>query len=123
MHAGHLWLVLAFGLLALERLTPIVPYGASLHAFTAGLISTAILAIMTRAALGHTGRELRVSPAIVASYILVMISGLVRTFGPMVSPNAHGEIITMAGSAWSLSFILFVAVYGPILVGPRADRG
>ena len=83
--------------------------------------STMILAIMSRAALGHTGRELVASRLIVIAYYLIGVAALMRVFGPMLFAQAWRFWMIASGSLWSLAFILFVVVYAPILCSPRAD--
>ena len=58
LHVGYAWLVLGSALLGLSMLDADVPRSAAIHALTAGAIGTMILAVMTRATRGHTGREL-----------------------------------------------------------------
>ena len=58
LHVGYAWLVLGSVLLGLSMLDASVPRSAAVHALTAGAIGTMILAVMTRATRGHTGRGL-----------------------------------------------------------------
>ena len=60
----------------------IVAVPGRLHALTAGAYATMILAVMTRAALGHTGRPLAAAKPIVADYVLVTLAALTRVFTP-----------------------------------------
>ena len=57
LHLGHGWLAIGLVLLGASELTDLVPASAALHALTAGAIGTMILAVMTRATLGHTGHD------------------------------------------------------------------
>ena len=59
LHVGYLWLVAGVALLGLSLVSDAVPTAAAVHALTAGAMGTMILAVMTRATLGHTGRVLR----------------------------------------------------------------
>ena len=80
-----------------------------------------ILAVMTRASLGHTGRPLVVSRSIAVAYLLLTFSALVRTFGAAVLPGNYLGTLSIAGLAWLVSFAIFVVVYAPILWCPRMD--
>lgn len=91
------------------------------HALGIGAAATMILAVMTRASLGHTGRELVVSPAIVIAYIALVLAMFLRVFGPAFLPVSYGTTMLLAGGAWLVSFALFVIVYAPILVTRRVD--
>ena len=90
-----------------------------LHLQAAGAIATMILAVMTRATLGHTGRDLVASPATVAAYGLVPLAALIRAFGPLVLPAQTAY--ALAGLAWVAGFLLFLLVFAPMLLTRRPD--
>ena len=58
LHVGYAWLALGAGLLGLSLLDADLPQSAAIHALTVGAIGTMVLAVMTRATRGHTGRAL-----------------------------------------------------------------
>ena len=91
-----------------------------LHALTVGAFATMILAVMTRASLGHTGRPLVAPRPIVATYLLITLAAAMRVFGPLLGVD-YLTSITMAGAFWLGAFLLFVFVYAPILACPRPD--
>ena len=121
LHLGYLWLVLGLALKAVAALTDFIPEVAALHALTVGAIATMQLAVMTRAALGHTGREIKAHPVIVVAYVLVSVAAVLRV-GAAIVPQFYSELLIGAGLAWTVAFLLFLAVYAPILVAPRIDR-
>jgi uncharacterized protein involved in response to NO len=122
LHLGHAWLPIGFALAAAADLgvAGVTP-DAAIHALTAGAIGTTILAVMTRAALGHTGRPLVPAPAIVFAYYLLAGAALARVFGPLAAPDHYVEWIAASGLVWAAAFAVFAAVYMPILTRPRAD--
>jgi uncharacterized protein involved in response to NO len=120
LHLGYAWLVAGLALKAAAAFTDTVPDTAALHALTVGAIATMLLAVMSRAGLGHTGRPLRAHPAVVAAYLLVSVAALLR-IGATLAPIFYTELLTASGAAWSLAFLLFVFVYAPILILPRPD--
>lgn len=120
LHLGYGWLVAGFALQAVAALTDLVPPTAALHALTVGAIGTMMLAVMSRAALGHTGRPLVAPPATVAAYGLVSLAALIRLGGAM-TPEWYLPMIQAAGVLWSLGFALFLWDYAPILLRPRID--
>jgi uncharacterized protein involved in response to NO len=91
------------------------------HALTIGAFSTMIMGVMTRAALGHTGRPIAASPPIVASYLLLSAAALARVFGPTLGGAAYRPAIIAAGVCWIAAFGIFTLIYTPILARPRAD--
>ncbi len=57
LHLGYAWLVLGLAA-ASGAWLGLWPKAVALHALGAGAVATMILAVMSRAALGHTGRKL-----------------------------------------------------------------
>lgn len=121
LHAAYAWIPVALALKGLEYAAGLPLGGAWLHALTAGGFTTMILAVMSRAALGHTGRMIVVSKATVAAYALVLLAATARTLLPMLPDGAWTPLLHSAGALWTLGFALFLWVYAPILTGPRAD--
>ena len=121
LHIGYLWVPVGLLLLGASILGTSVPRSAAIHALTAGAMATMILAVMTRAILGHTGREL------VAGSKTVLIYGLV-TFGAVIRVAASFGVLDftigmeVAAGAWAGAFALFLAIYGPILFRPRINE-
>jgi len=91
------------------------------HALTMGVFGTMILAVTTRASLGHTGRPLVASRAIAIAYLILTVGTALRVFGVALMPTHYLLTVTVAGLAWEIAFGIFVAVYAPILWAPRAD--
>jgi uncharacterized protein involved in response to NO len=122
LHLAYAWLPLGFALLALSALGwTRVPHSLAMHAFAAGAIGGAIIAMITRTARGHTGRPLVADTRDVACYALVMSAGALRVLGPLVAPSWHSTWVFAAGSCWVLAFGLYVAAYAAPLFKPRAD--
>jgi uncharacterized protein involved in response to NO len=120
LHVGYGWLPVGLCLLGLSIVSDTVPGSGAIHALTAGAMATMILAVMTRATLGHTGRELKASRATVVIYVLVTIGALGRVAAPLL-PMDYLLAVRLSGMAWGASFLLFLLVYGPKLIGPRPD--
>ncbi|MDZ7768386.1 MAG: NnrS family protein [Woeseiaceae bacterium] len=121
LHVGYLWLPVALALKSLHLGIDAAWAVHWVHAAGAGAAGTMILAVMTRAALGHTGRPLVAGKPITAAYILLTLAVLVRTFGPALLPIGHSAIVSLAAVLWSAAFLVFVLVYAPILTRPRVD--
>jgi uncharacterized protein involved in response to NO len=121
LHLAYLWLPLGFMLKALALLGGVAFAGFYLHALTIGAATTMIVAVMTRASLGHTGRPLIVARSIAYAYGLLTTAAAVRVFGPAVLPLPYTMVVTLAAAFWTAAFVLFLRVYAPILLSPRAD--
>ncbi|MDX9860772.1 MAG: NnrS family protein [Rhodospirillales bacterium] len=120
LHLGYLWVPIGLLLVGAAGLTPAIPISAAIHALTAGAMATMILAVMTRATLGHTGRALTAGPATTALYLMVMAVAPLR-IAAAVAPDLYWPLLHTSGLLWTAAFGIFVAVYGPMLVRPRID--
>jgi uncharacterized protein involved in response to NO len=80
-----------------------------------------ILAVMTRASLGHTGRALAVGRGIAAAYVVLTLAVAVRVFATAAWPSAYLALLLVSGALWTTAFVVYLAVYAPILVLSRAD--
>jgi uncharacterized protein involved in response to NO len=122
LHVGYAWVPIGLLLKGVWLLTGVTFASAWLHALTVGALATLILAVMTRASLGHTGRPLVVGRPIAAAYLLLLAAAVARVFGPLVAgPSHYAVALAVAATLWTAAFALFVAIYGPILAGPRTD--
>jgi uncharacterized protein involved in response to NO len=92
-----------------------VPATAAIHALTAGAVATMILAVMTRASLGHTGRELRAGRATVAIYLCVTLAATLRVVTGLGAVD-YRVGMEFSGGLWALAFALFVLAYAPVLL-------
>jgi uncharacterized protein involved in response to NO len=121
LHAGYAWLPIGLALKAVFVLAGASWAAHWQHALGAGAAATMIMAVMTRASLGHTGRPLRVSHLIVVAYAMLIVSVFLRVFGASVLHLQYASTITIAGVLWVLAFVLYSGVYAPILATPRVD--
>ena len=121
LHLGYAWLPVGLALKALALLSGAAIGAFWLHALTIGALTTMILAVMTRASLGHTGRPLLADPLITLAYLLLTAAAAVRVFGLSALGLNYPVVIIWSALFWTIAFALFVVVYAPILWGPRAD--
>jgi uncharacterized protein involved in response to NO len=121
LHVGYAWVPIGLAMLAAVDLGAAIPRSAAVHALTAGAMATMILAVMTRATLGHTGRELRAGAATQVAYVLVTGGAVLRVIASIGMVD-YRIGLDIAGAAWIGAFLLFLYAYGPILLGPRIDE-
>ena len=76
--------------------------------------------VMSRAILGHTGRELRADALTQFAYLFVTIGALLRVTAPLGLVE-YRLGMEAAGAAWIAAFLCFLAAYGPMLFRPRID--
>ena len=121
LHVAYAWIPIGLGLKGLWLLWQIPMAAGWLHALTAGAFSTMIMAVMTRAALGHTGRPLVAARPIVIAYVLLTLAAAARVLTPVLAPTMLQASWTLAGTLWIAAFALYCVVYAPILSTARAD--
>ncbi|MEP3476820.1 MAG: NnrS family protein [Hyphomicrobiales bacterium] len=119
LHLAYLLMIIALFLKAIEGLFDI-PYNLYLHCFTVGSIGLFMLAIMSRASLGHTGRPLQVKGIITFAYVMVFISAIVRIVAP-IFPSILTSAMGLSIFLWVLAYGAFLKIYIPILISKRVD--
>jgi len=121
LHLAYVWLPIGLAMKAVFLLTGAGWAAHWMHAFTIGVAASMVLAVMTRAALGHTGRALAASRPITAAYVLLSLAAAVRVFAPSVPSLAYQWTVLAAGALWIGAFAIFLIKYTPILMRPRID--
>lgn len=120
LHVAYAWLPIGLLLLGWSIVDIDVAGTSGLHALGAGAMASMVLAVMTRATLGHTGRELHADMGTVTIYALVTVGAALRVAAPWLSYD-YLMLIRIAGLLWGSAFLLFLVLYGPKLLGPRPD--
>ncbi len=123
-----LWILyVAYGLIVVSLLLRGISlyftiFSASLwqHLLAVGGMSTLILGVMTRVAVGHTGRKLQLRRYAIWIYIAILTAAVLRGVTAL-GWVPYSEGIITSGIAWVLAFILFLILYWPVLSRPRAD--
>ncbi len=120
LHAAYLWLPTGLALKAIFLATG-APWASQwLHALTMGAAAMMVVAVITRAALGHTGRPLVVASSVALAYGLLIAAVLVRVF--LTSLSMYREwAVWVSGLLWIAAFAVIVTTYAPILLRPRID--
>ena len=120
VHVAYLWIAVHLLLRSLAEMGWITASVAT-HALTVGAIGGLIIGMMTRTALGHTGRLLKASRLDVACYLLVLASALVRVLVPLLAPGQLVNAVVGSAALWSAGFALYAVAYWPVLTRARAD--
>ena len=121
LHVGYAWVPLGLFLLGLSVAGAPIPRSAAVHALTAGAMGTMILAVMSRATLGHTGRNLQANSATVGLYCLVTLGALLRVAAPLGYVD-YAFAMEIAAVAWGGALLLFLLIYGPMLWRPAISK-
>lgn len=116
LHAGYAFVPLGALAVGVSILFPdaIGLIGAQ-HIWMAGAIGLMTLAVMTRATLGHTGRNLHAGPATLCIYLALIGSVAVR-LAAGAFPDVAMDLYNLAALLWVAAFGGFAVVYGPMLL-------
>ena len=117
LHLAFLWIPVGLTLAALRALAPTVGEAAAVHAFGVGAVGSMTLAVMMRATLGHTGRDLKagwrgclVFSAVSAAAVLRLILAL----------GIQAEwLLHLSAACWVVAFLGFATLFGHPLLTPR----
>lgn len=120
LHASYAWLVVGLALLATAA-AGWTPPSLATHALGVGLIGGLIAGMITRTALGHTGRMLVAGRAETAMFALVQLAAVVRVLGAGLFPSQSMSVMTVSAAMWSCAFALYLVVYWPRLSRSRVD--
>jgi uncharacterized protein involved in response to NO len=119
LHLGYAFVPLGSLMLGLSVLWPdIVPPSGALHAWTTGAVGVMTLAVMTRATLGHTGRDVASTPATMVIFVAILVAAVARAVAPIL-PAGYFEMLIVAALGWIVAFGAFVLIYGPMLMRAR----
>lgn len=120
LHISHAWIILALAIFAASSIG-LISANIAIHLLTIGTISGLILGMITRTALGHTGRMLKSGKIELMAYTALQISLLARVIPSIFWSEAYYIGLYISGSAWVFCFILYLWKYLPILWHPRID--
>lgn len=118
LHIGYGWLAVGVALLGATAMGWNVSLSAALHSLTVGAMSTMILAVMTRATRGHTGRKLVADGLTGIIFILISGAAIARVaagFGVWTDP-----LLVISAVLWAAAFLSFLGGYGPMFLRPNA---
>ena len=117
LHVAYVFVPLGFLAIAAGAVELLGDYPV-MHVLTVGVIAFMMLAVMTRATRGHTGRPLVGSAVTSASYVAIAGAALIRPLAEVLPAHYH-HLIALSGVLWIAAFALFTLEYGPMLVRER----
>ena len=118
LHLSYAWIPVGLLLLGLAS-WGVTTSSAAFHALAIGSMAGLIIGMITRTALGHTGRQLVAGNSEIAMYVLVQAGVVARL---LAAANVmRSEMLLAATACWSVAFVLYVVVYTPYLLAPRVD--
>ncbi len=114
LHAAYAWIPIHLALRALSSMGWISS-SVAIHALTAGAIGGMVIGMMTRTALGHTGRKLVAGTTERICYALVAAAAVLRVFVPLLIPSWTSGAVLISALLWSFGFALYTWRYWPVL--------
>lgn len=123
LQLGYAWIPISLFTMGLESLD-IVPRSLPVHALSIGAMGLIVSGMITRTAMGHTGRPIIASRIETAFFSLISLSAITRVLASTPVMQANGwvnPLLIIAGTAWSLGFLVYVVRYAPWLWRPRID--
>ncbi len=121
LYLAYAFLSVGFLLKALSVWQGVSPFLA-LHAFAVGGVGLMTIGMMSRVALGHTGRNVFEPPAVLAPvFALIVLAAIARVAFPLLDAGHYKLWITLSQVLWITGFAAFSAVYIPQLMRPRVD--
>lgn len=116
LHLGFIWVPVGLMLTGGSALLPeLFPTSAGIHALTVGAIGSMILAVMTRATLGHSGRALAADRWTTAIYLGIAFAATARVLASM-EIGFYDPLLWLSAAAWIAAFGIFTVRYGAILL-------
>lgn len=95
---------------------------AGLHVLGIGAVGGMTIAVMSRAILGHTGRDLVAPRAVALAYGLIGLAAGLRWLASNLSAGIYLPVLLVTGALWIAAFSLFTVSLWPAFVGSRKDR-
>jgi len=119
LHFGYALVPLGALFVGINILFPdVLGVASSQHVWMAGATGLMTLAVMSRATLGHTGRDLRAGSATLAIYIALIASVSVRLVAGAF-PDIAMTLYSLSALLWIGAFGGFVIAYGRLLLRPK----
>ncbi|WP_374503335.1 NnrS family protein [Zoogloea sp.] len=120
LFAGYLCAALGVGLYGIAALAAPALTGAALHSIAVGGIGLLTLGMMTRTALGHTGRLLTLPAPLGVAFGCLVAATILRIAAALTLPFAS-EALVASALCFAAGLCLFAWRFGPWLLRPRAD--
>ncbi len=117
LHAGFVWLGVAFGLAGLSHVLMAVSNGelslgfAPTHALTMGYLGGTLLAMVTRVSSGHSGRPLAADNPVWVMYWVLHLAAVLRVLAAVWTAGSSALVI-VAALAWAGICVAWSLRYG-----------
>jgi len=117
LHAAYVFVGLGLASIGLAS-SGLMDATSAVHVLTVGTIASMMLAVMTRATRGHTGRELVASKTTCVSYLAIVACAFTRPIAGQW-PELAPMLYPVSGLLWLLAFGAYLLEYAPMLINER----
>lgn len=114
LHLGFAWIGIAFLMRGFGAAASVAT-----HAVTVGALGCLAIGMMTRVALGHSGRDLRADAFMVAAFIMVALAAVPRLVYALLPFNEGRVALMVSGFLWAFGFLIYLIRFTPIMFTPR----
>ena len=122
LYLSYAFICLAFLLMGLHYFIGVSKYLA-IHAFAVGGVALITLSMMSRVAIGHTGRDISKPHTLVkVAFMLLILCAIARVLLPLAIPSLTFDWMRLSFVLWIGAFSSFLWIYLPILLMPRVDH-
>lgn len=121
LHAAYWFIPVSFALFAMHYMGENVLISTALHGLTAGAISSLILAMIARIALGHSGRPLTPHWMVKYGFVLIILAGITRLCAGHLQAYTSTNLYVVAAFLWVVAYLIYILFYWKILTTPRPD--
>jgi uncharacterized protein involved in response to NO len=129
-HQPLLWILytgyagLGLGLLAaaVHAVDPQIRAALHVHTMAMGGFAILIIGMMTRTALGHLGRPLKLDRYLLAAYWLMLLATALRLLA-LVPSSYSLWLLQLAALSWMGVFVVYIWRFLPLLIRPKASAG
>ena len=118
LYVGYAGIGIGLMMAALAQVGVVLPHALPVHTIAMAGFSVMIIGMVTRTALGHTGRPLATDRIMRTSYWLMLIAVALR-LAALANTPATAVLLNLAGAAWIASLALYLWQFTPILIRPR----
>lgn len=123
LQLGYAWIPLTFLFMGMES-AGMVARTLPIHTLAVGSMGLIIAGMITRTAMGHTGRMIHPSNMDKLFFVLLAIAGLGRAIAatPLLQGGLFSQpLLLLSGLCWAAGFIVYLIQYTPWLFRPRID--
>jgi uncharacterized protein involved in response to NO len=121
LYISYGFICFGFLLMALHYFNAVSKFLA-IHSFAVGGIALITLSMMSRVAIGHTGRNINTPPRLLKlAFLSLILCACTRVVLPLLIPSMTMDFMRFSFGLWILAFVTFLWIYTSILLSPRVE--